>query len=79
MQSVGWRYITRSGKYALISAIVTPNDTEEKKVHEWAFIEAKYLRSGQALCVADGGELKTPDREHRAQGWPQVCKEGFVH
>jgi hypothetical protein len=78
VQSVGWRYITKSGKYAMISANVTLKDTEKKKVHEWAFIEAKYLRSGQALCVADGGSLKSPDRERQKQGWPDVCKVGFV-
>jgi hypothetical protein len=78
VQSVGWRYITKSGKYAMISSNVTLKDTEKKKVHEWAFIEAKYLRSGQALCVADGGSLKSPDRERQKQGWPDVCKVGFV-
>jgi hypothetical protein len=61
-----------------ISATVTLKDTEKRKVHEWAFIEAKYLRSGQALCVGDGGSLKSPDRERQKQGWPDVCKVGFV-
>jgi hypothetical protein len=78
VQRVGWRYITKTGKYALISATVTLNDTEKKKVHEWAFIEAKYLPSGNALCVGDGGSLKPPDGERQKQGWPDVCEVGKV-
>jgi hypothetical protein len=79
VQTVGWRYITRSGKYALISASVTLKNAEKTKVHQWAFIESKYLRSGQALCVGDGGSLKSPDHERAKQGWPDVCKVWYVH
>ncbi len=70
VQSVGWRYITKSGKYVLVSASVEyPN---KSKHTEWAFIESKYLPSTQVLCRG-----YAPKRPAKHTSWPNVCREGF--
>ena len=65
VQGVGWRYISKSGKYALVSIRLNPGS----KSVEWAFIEAKYLPSTAVLCH---GAPKSPTKH---KGWAPVCKE----
>jgi hypothetical protein len=65
VQGVGWRYITKSGKYALVSIRQSPGS----KSVDWAFVEAKYLPSTTVLCH---GAPRSPTKH---KGWPHVCKE----
>lgn len=68
---IDWRYITRSGKYALV-AVKLKEASKAAHLpagsHQWAFIERKYLPSDEALC---GGTSKAPKKH---PSWPHVCK-----
>ena len=66
VQKVGWRYITRSGNYALVS-VTYPRGSKYKR---WAFIEAKWLPSTTTLCKG-----KEPETASSRSGWPKVCSQ----
>ncbi|MGA9315306.1 MAG: hypothetical protein WBV77_11820, partial [Solirubrobacteraceae bacterium] len=80
--TVNWRYITRGGKYVLVSYM--PEGSTETI---WGFIERQYLASDSTMCVETQSRL--PDEEDgkvipptgkgepttdvHHQNWPIVC------
>ena len=69
--TVGWRYITKSGTYAMVSTKETAHVP-----HVWAFIEAKYLPAPDQEGICEGEPI-VEEAKFKAKGhknWPRICE-----